>query len=221
MSSRQSSVALSVSQNGLQYAAPASFAVAQNDILYTNETSNPVNGGAVNGTGSSAVQTQLLPILTSSGSIHGLTSSSTTATCTLGSPHGFANSASTVLVTVVANNPSYNVTASACVITGPYSFTYTTSGSNLPVSDGGTVTTTVPAWTATQSANQGYNPIPVATALGTTGQPFSNAIQGATINGSTVGTLEFWGDGTLWDTTNNRSIPFVQGIDPAVQYKSK
>lgn len=223
MASRQSSVATSVSQNGLQYAAPNAFANVQNDILLTNQTSNPAWGGIINGTGSSAVARQVLPILSSSGAVHGLTSSGTTATCTLGSPHGYAVGASSVTATILAGNASYNVTAASISITGPYTFTYTTTGSNLPVADGGTASIQVPAWTATQSqgsANSGASVLPAATTIGTTGQPFSSAVPGTTINGQVVGTLEIWGDGTLWDTSNNRAIVDNFSIDSAVQYKS-
>jgi hypothetical protein len=221
MASRQSSVATSVSQNGLQYQAPNGFASVQNDILLTNQTSNPAFGGILRGTGSNAVATQTLPILSSSGANHGLTSSGTTATCTLGTPHGFANGTAAITATVNSNNGSYNVTGATVAFTGPYTFTYTTTGSNLPVSDGGTVVIIVPAWSATQSANQGFSPLPAGTAAGTTGQPFSQAIAGQTYNSLAVGTLEIWGDGVLWDTTNNRAVSVnALDFDPAVQYKS-
>jgi hypothetical protein len=221
MSSRQSTVAYSVSQNLLQYAAPASFSVVQNDIGLSNQSGNPALAGLINGIGSTAANTQTLPILSSSGAVHGLTSSSTTATCTLGSPHGFAVAASSVLVTVTANNSAYNVTAASATITGPYTFTYTTSGSNLAISDGGTVQISVPTWTATQSASVGGTAavLPAGTTVGGGAkQIFSSAIPGQTINGQVVGTLELWGDGTLWDLSNNRAIVDNFSIDTAIQY---
>jgi hypothetical protein len=213
-------VATSVSQNGLQYAAPAGFSVVQNDILLTNQSGNPALQGLVNGTGSNTVAKQVLPILSSSGAVHGLTSSGTTATCTLGSPHGYAVNASSVTVTINAGNPAYNVTSAVATITGPYTFTFTTAGSNLATSDGGTATIPVPAWTATQSSSVGNTAavLPAATTIGTTGQIFSSAIPGQTINGLVVGTLEIWGDGTIWDLTNNRAIVDNFSIDTAIQY---
>src|SRR5580692_13025061 len=158
MSSRQSTVAASVSQNLLQYQAPNGFANVQNDILLTNQSGNPALNGIVKGLGTSAAATQTLPILSSSGANHGLTSSSTTATCTLGTPHGYATSASGITATINANNAAYNVTAATVTFTGPYSFTYTTTGSNLAISDGGTCIMTTPAWSTTQSASQGFSP---------------------------------------------------------------
>src|SRR5580692_7225387 len=128
MSSRQSTVAASVSQNLLQYQAPNGFANVQNDILLTNQSGNPAVNGLVKGLGTSAAATQTLPILTSSGANHGLTSSSTTATCTLGSPHGYAIGASAITATVNANNAAYNVTNATVAFISPYAFTYTTSG---------------------------------------------------------------------------------------------
>src|SRR5271165_4437239 len=104
MSSRQVTVATSVSQNAIQFQAPNGFAIAQNDIGLGNSTSNPAVNGLVKGLGSSAAATQTLPILTSSGANHGLTSSSTTATCTLGTPHGYAIGAGSITATVTANN---------------------------------------------------------------------------------------------------------------------
>ena len=221
MSSRQSTVSTSVSQNTLQYAAPASFAVAQNDIGLSNQSGNPALGGLVNGIGSTAAVTQTLPILSSSGATHGLTSSSTTATCTLGTPHGFAIGASSVLVTVSANNAAYNVTGASATITGPYTFTYTTSGSNLAVSDGGSVQISVPTWTVVQSAGVGNTAavLPAGTTVGGGAKTiYSPALPGQTINSLTVGTLEIWSDGTLWDLTNNRAIVDNFSIDTAIQY---
>jgi hypothetical protein len=218
MSSRQSTVATSVSQNGLQYQAPNGFANVQNDITLTNQGSNPALNGIVKGLGTTAAATQTLPILSSSGANHGLTSSSTTATCTLGSPHGYATSASGITATVNANNAAYNVTGATVTFTGPYSFTYTTSGSNLAASDGGTVIITTPAWSATQSANQGYSPLPAGTAVGTTGQPYYGGITGTTYNSATTGTIEVWGDGCFWDLTNNRAVSVnALNFDPAFQ----
>lgn len=221
MSSRQSTVATSISQNGLQYQAPNGFALAQNDIGLGSSNSNPANKGLITGLGTSAVATQTLPILSSSGANHGLTSSSTTATCTLGSPHGYAISASGITATINANNAAYNVTGATITFTGPYSFTYTTSGSNLAVSDGGTAIITTPAWSAAQSSTQGFSPLPAGTAAGTTGQPFYGGITGTTYNSATTGTIEVWGDGCLWDLTNNRAVSVnALGFDPAFQFHS-
>lgn len=237
MSSRQSSN--SASSSGFSYAAPATYAQSQLDILYSSETSNISNQGVVNGTGSSGTATELLPILPVSVAVatpagtfgstgaavgtSGLTSSGTTATCTLASPHGYANGASGVTVTISTGNTAYNVTNASATITGPYTFTYTTSGSNLAAAGSGTATMQVPAWTATQSqgsANSAAAVLPAGTAASTSnGKPFSSAIPGQSINGQTVGTLEFWADGTQWDTTNNRPVAFTN-IDPAIQYKS-
>lgn len=236
MSSRQSANAASGS--GFQYAATANYAVAQLNILESVEQGNLVNLGTSNGTGSSAVARELLPILpvsvavaTPSGTFgstgasvgtSGLTSSSTTATCTLGNPHGYANGATSVTATVVANNPSYNVTAAAATITGPYTFTYTTTGSNLAASGGGTASLQVPAWTTTQSLGTGNSPsvLPAGTTIGATGQPFSSAVVGATIRGSLVSAVEYWADGAVWDTTNSRPLFVGVDFDPAVQWKN-
>jgi len=221
MSSRQSSVAYAVSQNLLQYAAPNAFAVAQNDIALSNQSGNPILGGLINGTGSTNANIQTLPILSSSGALHGLTSSGTTATCTLGSPHGFAVGASSVLVTITANNAAYNVTGASAAIISPYAFTFTTTGSNLAISDGGVAQISVPTWTATQSAGVGNTAtvLPAGTTVGGGAKvQFSVAIPGQTINALTVGTLEIWSDGTLWDLTNNRAISLTNGLDPAIQY---
>ena len=221
MSSRQSTVAASVSQNLIQFQAPNAFALAQNDIGLGSTNNNPAVNGLVKGLGTSAAATQTLPILTSSGANHGLTSSSTTATCTLGSPHGYAIGAGSITATVNANNAAYNVTNATVAFISPYAFTYTTSGSNLAVSDGGTVVITTPAWSATQSANQGFSPLPAGTAVGTTGQPFYGGITGATYNGLTTGTIEVWGDGCYWDLTNNRAVSAnAINIDPAFQFHS-
>jgi hypothetical protein len=221
MSSRQSTVATSVSQNGLQYQAPNAFALVQNDIGLGSVNGNPAVNGLVKGLGTTAAATQTLPILSSSGANHGLTSSSTTATCNLGTPHGYATSTSGITVTINANNAAYNVTGATVTFTGPYSFTYTTSGSNLAVSDGGTAIMTTPAWSATQSASQGFNPLPAGTAVGTTGQPYYAGITGATYNSATVGTVEPWGDGCFWDLTNNRAVSAnAINIDPAFQFHS-
>jgi hypothetical protein len=220
MSSRQSANA--ASQNGLQYAAPYTYALAQIDIFNSSEQGNNANQGMTLGTGSNAVATQVLPIANGSTSgANGLTSSGTTATCTLGNPHGFAIGASSVTVTVSANNPSYNVTGATATITGPYTFTYTTTGSGLPTSQGGTVAIIVPAWSTTQSATQvpTYAVLPAGTTAGTTGQPYSAAVPGQTIRGQTVGTLEFWADGTAWDLTNNRPVAPGVDFDAAVQWK--
>lgn len=218
MSSRQSTVAVGVSQNLLQYQAPNAFALVQNDIGLSNQSGNPALNGFVKGLGTSAAATQTLPILSSSGANHGLTSSSTTATCNLGTPHGYATSASGITATVSANNAAYNVTAATVTFTGPYSFTYTTTGSNLAVSDGGTVVMTTPAWSATQSAQQGFSPLPAGTAVGTTGQPFYGGITGTTYNSATTGTIETWSDGAFWDLTNNRAVSAnALGINPAWQ----
>jgi hypothetical protein len=218
MSSRQSTVATSVSQNALQYQAPNGFAVVQNDIALSNQSGNPALKGIVSGLGTTAAATQTLPILTSSGANHGLTSSGTTATCTLGSPHGYAIGAGSITATVSASNAAYNVTGATVAFISPYAFTYTTSGSNLAVSDGGTVVITTPAWSTTQSANQGFSPLPAGTAVGTTGQPFYGGITGTTFNSATTGTIETWGDGTFWDLTNNRAVSVnALGFDPAFQ----
>jgi hypothetical protein len=229
LSSRQSANA--ASSSGFQYAAPATFANVQLDILYSNETSDPSNFGTVNGTGSNTVARQLHPILPVSTAVatpsavygstgasvgtSGLTSSGTTATCTLGDPHGYAIGASSVTVTIVTANSSYNVTAAAATITGPYTFTYTTTGSGLPAAGGGTASMQVPAWSVTQSGPA----LPAASTIGTTGQPYSPSVVGSTINGQVVGTLEFWADLTQWDTSNNRAVMFTN-IDPTVQWKS-
>lgn len=234
MSSRQTSSTTSAS--GFTYQAPATYAQVLTDVLLSNETSAVNNLGAINGTGSNAVARQLLPILPVSVAVatpsgvygssgtpvgtSGLTSSSTTATCTLGSPHGYAAGASSVTVTIVnSGNTAYNVTTAAATITGPYTFTYTTAGSNLAASGGGTASLQVPAWSA---ATQGFNAptLPAATTIGSTGQPFSQALPGLSYLGQTIGPLEFWSDGGIWDTTNNRPVATVQGIDPAIQYKS-
>jgi hypothetical protein len=221
MSSRQSTVATTVSQNALQYQAPNGFALVQNDIGLGSSNSNPALNGLIKGLGTSAAATQTLPILSSSGANHGLTSSSTTATCTLGTPHGYAIGASAITATVNANNAAYNVTAATVAFISPYAFTYTTSGSNLAVSDGGTVVITTPAWSATQSANQGFSPLPAGTAVGTTGQPFYGGITGTTYNSATTGSIEVWGDGALWDLTNNRAVSNnALGFDPAFQFHS-
>jgi hypothetical protein len=222
MSSRQSTVALTVSQNGLQYAAPNTFAVVENDVFRDVELGNPANTGVNNGTGANSVATQVFPIANGSTSgQNGLTSSGTTATCTLGTPHGFANGASSVTVTVTANNAAYNVTGATATITGPYTFTYTTTGSGLATSQGGTVAIIVPAWSLVQSdLAPSSSPLPAGTTAGTTGIPYSVALVGATIRGSTVGPLEYWGDGTMWDTSNNRSLFPGIDFDNPVQYKS-
>jgi hypothetical protein len=221
MSSRQSTVAASVSQNLIQYQAPNGFALAQNDISLGSSNSNPAVNGLVKGLGTSAAATQTLPILSSSGANHGLTSSSTTATCTLGTPHGYAIGASAITASIFANNAAYNVTNATVAFISPYAFTYTTTGSSLAVSDGGTAVITVPAWSATQSANQGFSPLPAGTAVGTTGQPFYGGITGITYNSATVGTVEVWGDGCFWDTTNNRAVSAnAANIDPAFQFHS-
>jgi hypothetical protein len=42
---------------------------------------------------------------------------------------------------------------------------------------------------------------------------------GTTIRGQVVGPLEHWADGTIWDTTNNRSLSSGSDFDPAILHR--
>lgn len=46
------------------------------------------------------------------------------------------------------------------------------------------------------------------------------ALQGATIRGQVVGTLERWADGGIWDTTNSRFLYAGSDFDPAMLNKA-
>jgi hypothetical protein len=186
------------------YAAPGTYASTQANINLDNQISNPrlayLNSGGL-GTSNTA-SSQILPILPQNAtpSTSGLTSATTTGTVTLGSPHGLTIGSSGQTFTITGAGVSgYNITAGTIgSVTGPYTFTYTLSGgaSGLAASGGGTVS----LLGGTVAALNSYQPV----------------LNGTSINGSTCGPLELWGDGAIWDTTNSRYItPQLGGYDPA------
>lgn len=47
-----------------------------------------------------------------------------------------------------------------------------------------------------------------------------SALVGTTINGQTVGALEVWADGAVWDTTNSRFLRPVIDFDVTLLHRS-
>lgn len=48
----------------------------------------------------------------------------------------------------------------------------------------------------------------------------ANALVGTTIGGQTVGPIEVWVDGGVWDTTNNKFLRPVIDFDPSLLHRS-
>ena len=187
MANRQTSD--TTSSTTYKYAKPGTWANNQNDILLSQEATSTT---LTSNQGSTNFQSPTIPITS-------ITESGTTATVNFGSPiPNYVNTSTTMKISLSGTgyDGSYTVTS---IAGAPYQVTITAT-SGLGTLNGGSAVATFSGTTATAST----------TVFTPAGQYYRPAVQGSTINGNVVGTLEVWGDKAVWDETN--SVYYASGV---------